>query len=222
MKTFESASSTVAWFKIADFVARGEKERALHMYPLLMHSVSDQAFSLQLEGDILLSFGDMLALERYHAAVQIYKKSGRIRQAISVYEHVSALVEDETVLQELLNLYLLCHDSTGFVQAFMKLSKFYIAHGYYNMLHELVNSYQNVIPADFFVLLYAQYVRTLLMYEIKVDDFDYKVEYCLELFIQSLQSHHNLEKDFQRFLSDLKALNIKLFEKAQNYLCLKS
>ena len=99
MKTFASESYTIAWFKIADFVSRGEKERALHMYPLLMHSISEPAISYQLEGDILLAFDDMAALECYRKAVELYKKSGKLRQAIGVYEHASLFVQDEKILK---------------------------------------------------------------------------------------------------------------------------
>ncbi|MBI2344482.1 hypothetical protein HYV10_00220 [Candidatus Dependentiae bacterium] len=222
MKTFASESSTVAWFKIADFIARGEKERALHMYPLLMHSISDPAISLQLEGDILLAFDDMAALERYHQAVDLYKRTGKIRQAIGVYEYVSLFVEDEIILKELLDLYILCHDTVGFIQAFIKLSKFYLDHGYHQVLHEFVEVYQETIPVQFFVVLYANYLKIILLYEITVDSLEQSVEYCLKLFVHALEHNYAVEKEFQKFLSDLKVLNIELFKKAEIYLYQKS
>ena len=85
----------VAWFKLAEFVARGEKERALCVYRLLSHSIDDQAFVAQLEGDILLSFNDTnSAINRYQKAVDLYKKDGNILQAAAVYEHLLTLKPD--------------------------------------------------------------------------------------------------------------------------------
>ena len=222
MKTFASESYTIAWFKIADFVARGEKERALHMYPLLMHSISEPAISYQLEGDILLAFDDMAALECYRKAVELYKKSGKFRQAIGVYEHASLFVQDEKILKELLDLYILCDDIVGFNVIFVKLAKFYVHHGYQSILGDFVESCKEMMPIKFLSLVYAHYIRLLMMYDLKIDDFSEKVEFCLQLFLKSFESNHNLEKEFQKFLSELKILNQIEFEKAQKILCKKS
>lgn len=220
MKTLASESYTVAWFKIADFVSRGEKERALHMYPLLMHSISEPAISYQLEGDILLSFDDMAAFKCYAKAVELYKKSGKIRQAIGVYEHASLFVDDEKILKELLDLYVLCDDITGFNLIFSKLAKFYLNHGYQSVLLDFVESCKEIMPIKFVALVYAYYIRLLMIYGLKKDDFGDKVEFCLELFLKSFE-HNNLEKEFQKFLSELKALNPIEFEKIQKILCKK-
>lgn len=86
---------SVAWFKLAEFVARGEKERALAMYKLLMHAVEDRPFSLQLEGDLLLAFDDVRALESYEQAADIYKKEERFIEAVAIYEHIVSLIPDK-------------------------------------------------------------------------------------------------------------------------------
>ena len=77
---------TVAWFKLAEFVTRGEKERALGMYRLLMHSVNDVALALQLEGDLLCAFNDETAYEKYRAAAELYLQTARISEAAALYE----------------------------------------------------------------------------------------------------------------------------------------
>jgi tetratricopeptide (TPR) repeat protein len=82
---------TIAWFKLAEFVARKEKERALGIYKLLTHSIQDEAVIYQLEGDLLLAFSDTKAFDAYDKAALIYKKQGKYIQAKALYEHLSIL-----------------------------------------------------------------------------------------------------------------------------------
>lgn len=69
---FSTDKLSVAWFALAEFVIRGEKERTLTMYRLLMHSISNEAVREQLKGDILNFFNDELAIESYAKAAQLY------------------------------------------------------------------------------------------------------------------------------------------------------
>ncbi len=218
MKTLASESYTVAWFKIADFVSRGEKERALHMYPLLMHSISEPAISYQLEGDILLSFDDVAAFKCYSKAVELYKKSGKIRQAIGVYEHASLFIEDEKILKELLDLYILCDDSAGFNLVFSKLAKFYLHQGYESVLSDFVEFCKETMPMKFVGLAYAHYIRLLMIHGLEKNNLSQKLELCLEFFLKSFETNRHLEKYFHKFLSELKVLNPIEFEKAQKVL----
>lgn len=91
MKQQPSDNYSVAWFKLAEFVSRGEKVRAMGLYRLLAHSLDDQALILQLEGDLLRSFDDINAIQLYEHAAQAYKLSGRYMEAVSVYEHLIVL-----------------------------------------------------------------------------------------------------------------------------------
>ena len=88
MKEIQSDKYSVAWFKLAEFVGRGEKERALGLYRLLMHSFDDRAFTYQLEGDLLLSFNDEEAQDRYIQAARLYQEDGNVFKAVAVYEHL--------------------------------------------------------------------------------------------------------------------------------------
>jgi hypothetical protein len=83
---------SIAWFKLAQCIARGEKERALAVYRLLIHSFDDPALALQLEGDIFFAFDDEIAFEKYLGAVARYRAQGRREQARAVCEHVLALL----------------------------------------------------------------------------------------------------------------------------------
>ncbi len=99
----------VAWFKLAECVSRGEKERALGVYRLLAHSLNDSAFARQLQGDILLSFHDTAgAVEHYTTAASLYQKDDRLLEAAAVYEHILILVTDKRdFLVKLVELYTL-------------------------------------------------------------------------------------------------------------------
>jgi tetratricopeptide (TPR) repeat protein len=82
----------VAWFKLAECVSRGEKERALGVYRLLAYSLQDSAFARQLQGDIFIAFNDPAgALDHYRAAAELYQKDGRFIEAAAIYEHLLTL-----------------------------------------------------------------------------------------------------------------------------------
>lgn len=95
MKHFSEEKYNLAWFKLAECVSRGEKERALGVYRLLSHSVGDDALSTQLYADILLSFDDKDgAIEKYLQAAELYKKDCKLIEAIAVYEHLLFLQQN--------------------------------------------------------------------------------------------------------------------------------
>lgn len=107
MKQTQSDKHTIAWFKIADCVSRGEKERALGVYRLLSHSFNDHAVSRQLEADIYLSFGEQdLAIPLYLQAIELYQKSERFLEAVAICEHLLTLNDaDLMVRREAIKLY---------------------------------------------------------------------------------------------------------------------
>jgi len=90
---YESADKhTIAWFKIAECVARREREKALGVFRLLSHSIDDKGLVKQLEGDILLSFNETSeAVARYCQAIEIYKNNRQYLQAAAVCEQVLLL-----------------------------------------------------------------------------------------------------------------------------------
>jgi hypothetical protein len=108
MKQTQVDKHTIAWFKIAECVSRGEKERALGVYRLLSHSFNDNAIKYQLEADIYCSFGENeLAVALYHQAMEVYKKSHRFLEAAAVGEHLVVLQPaDMSLHRNLIQLYL--------------------------------------------------------------------------------------------------------------------
>lgn len=91
MKQVVSEKYNIAWFKLADCIARGEKEKALGVYRLLSHSLDDKALACQLHADILLSFNDEQAEAMYKKAADLYKQQEHYLQAAAVYEHLVTL-----------------------------------------------------------------------------------------------------------------------------------
>ncbi|MDR3551160.1 MAG: hypothetical protein P4L31_07135 [Candidatus Babeliales bacterium] len=113
MKQIPIDKYTIAWFKLAEYVARGEKERALGVYRLLCYSFDDKAFACQLEGDILWSFNDSGASDKYFLAAQLYKQEAKNLQAAAVYEHLATMHPDcVEYLESLVELYAMLNDAT--------------------------------------------------------------------------------------------------------------
>ena len=83
--------ASVAWYKLADLIARGEREKALSVYRLLAHSLDDKAYALQLEGDVLSALDDPRAKEKYFQAATLYKTEKRWADAAALSEHLLAL-----------------------------------------------------------------------------------------------------------------------------------
>ena len=107
MKQTQGDKHMIAWFKIAECVSRGEKERALGVYRLLSHSFNDKAVANQLEGDINCAFGEYeLAVPLYTSAMQVYSKSERFLEAVAVCEHLIAInAEDTRLHRQAITLY---------------------------------------------------------------------------------------------------------------------
>mgnify|MGYP005628700261 CR=1 FL=1 len=103
----EKREASVAWFRLAELVDRGEKEKALNLYRLLSHSFEDRAYALQVEGDILWSFEDKEALEKYKQSAFLYRKEQKLAAAISIYEHLFTVEPDsKDVLRHLVEFYI--------------------------------------------------------------------------------------------------------------------
>lgn len=108
MKQAQFDKHTIAWFKIAECVSRGEKERALGVYRLLSHSFNDSAIARQLEADIYSSFGEVdQAFVLYQQTMELFHKSHRFLEAAAVGEHLITMRPDDIPLhREIVQLYI--------------------------------------------------------------------------------------------------------------------
>jgi len=120
----KNVSYSIAWFKIADCVMRGEKERALGVHRLLTHSLSDNALASQLEGDIMFACGDIEhALQAYNNAAEKYKALQRYEQAAGVYEHMLLLKSADGFLYSAL---LRVYSAAGIMQHVVRTAVLYV------------------------------------------------------------------------------------------------
>lgn len=100
MRPIVPGTSSVAWFKLAEFVMRGEKERALSIHRLLSHSLPNKALVAQLEGDLLASFNDTRALDSYKRAVELYSGGGNYMHIFSLYQDIIPLLINQQRVDE--------------------------------------------------------------------------------------------------------------------------
>lgn len=124
MAQLQSRNYSVAWFKLAEFVVRKEKERALGIYRLLSHSIPDKALAIQLQGDLLLSFSDEKAIEAYLNAALLYEKEGNLVQAAALFEHLVILQPSNLeFIIKMYNLYKLLNNQNKMMKALVSASK---------------------------------------------------------------------------------------------------
>lgn len=83
--------SSVAWFKLAECVERGDRERALDLYRLLTHSHDSKAFMKKLEADIMVAFDFDQALKEYIQAAHWYLENNQLSEAAFIYEQIVVL-----------------------------------------------------------------------------------------------------------------------------------
>lgn len=140
MKQLSSDKYNVAWFKLAEFIERGEKERALALYRLLVHSFDNQALARQLEADILGAFEDETAIGIYEQAAQLYKKQGDLVQAAAVFEHLALLKSNEEYYsKEAIGLYRTLGRTVQMARCMMHCIDILLKKNNYSALQELVD-----------------------------------------------------------------------------------
>ncbi|MBV8660773.1 MAG: hypothetical protein JO129_01340 [Candidatus Dependentiae bacterium] len=213
MKLLSSGSHNIAWFKLADFVSRGEKERALSVYKLLMHSIADQAFACQLEGDILLAFDDDAALDRYHSAANLYKKTGDYQKAIAVYEHVALFKNDLKILEALLDVYDILQDQIGIINSFARFAILAVQMKNFglliNRLHVYLMTRNNILKAE----LYGYTFFALLFHDIENPQIEMYLFQALDLYVKAEDSHL-----LTRFMAKLKVSHDHFYKIAEDVL----
>ncbi len=212
MSQISSEKHNVAWFKLAEFVSRGEKERALAMYRLLSHSLEDKAFARQLEGDLLLSFNDDAAYDRYGYAVRLYLEQGRSVEAAAVYEHMVTLEpRSEEQLTLLVDLYKQMPNNVRVFEVTQHLLRCLMSIKELEKVSVVLQHIDN--PAQFTVV-HQELVQAWLKTENPPTE-------SLMVHVKKIIDHHfsvKQPKPLQTFLMTLKMLHDLLYQKACSYM----
>lgn len=140
MKQTQSDKHSIAWFKIAEYVSRGEKERALGVYRLLSHSFNDEAVARQLEGDIYFACDETgLAIPLYMQSMHAYQKSRRFLEAAAVCEHLIAMNGGDIALyKEAIKLYQLLNSMTKVHEYIEKTLDIILTHAQEHIIQEFL------------------------------------------------------------------------------------
>lgn len=215
MKQNASDKYSVAWFKLADCIARGEKERALGVYRLLSHSLDDSALAQQLYGDILLSFNDISAAQgRYIQAAEKYEQEGRLVQAAAIYEHLTTLQSDNIAYKEkLIELYQRLNIASKVREYATELIAYLLSNNNWQKSIEIARNYDTAGDGAFAALMHEQLVFTLLTIN---DVLPETVMGEIKKVIDAWSSENN-EDALDEFMQKLKVADELLYEKAEKY-----
>lgn len=142
MRYIPTDKYTVAWFKLAECVAKGEKEKAFGVYRLLTHSLEDKAYAQQLEGDLLGAFQDERALEKYEHAAQLYMANNRWKEAIALYEELAIMNFDNLrAVNSLLQLYITHKKPEQYTSKLIHLVQLLCDKKWFSHIEKLVNAF---------------------------------------------------------------------------------
>lgn len=215
MRYIPTDKYTVAWFKLAECVAKGEKEKAFGVYRLLMHSLEDKAYAHQLEGDLLGAFQDERALEKYEHAAQMYMSNNRWKEAIALYEELVIMSPDNIrAMHCLLELYTKHKKPEQYASKIIKLSYSFFSKKNFMYASQLIDMLPEcAVPQET-----VQACISLCMYAIKKNELEtHQIEKTLykTLFYLINETETNL---LATFLSDLEQINAHWHGIAQNYI----
>lgn len=202
MRQLPADKYNVAWFKLAEFVARGEKERALGLYRLLIHSFDDVALAYQLEGDLLLSFNDQEAVEKYIQAVSLYEKQGRMMEALAIYEHIIAIKPLEKYFLKTISLYEIGANIDRAIEILELLCTLYLDEKNYEALEDLIKKKEHSYRAHHLVHLYKY--LSLSLASRKDGDKNLMIMYAKKAIDILLETD---DESMQVYVATLKAIN---------------
>ncbi len=101
-----SVEQNLAWFKLFEFISRGEKERAFGVYKVLMLAFDSKPFCLLVEGDLHATFDENSeAIQKYLEAAKLYEENQETFLASIAYESVTKISSKTTYWKKLLQLY---------------------------------------------------------------------------------------------------------------------
>ncbi len=214
MKQLPSEKYNVAWFKLADCIARGEKERALGVYRLLAHSFDDPALARQLHADILLSFKDERAQEAYQEAAVLYRERDRLIEAAAVYEHLVTLDPNNVFYRvEIIELYQQLGIASKVGRYLYLLVDDLMAQDQWKKAIEISNQYDTAGDLTFTAQLHEQMLFHLINKELLPDTIMVHAKKAIDAWLEL-----DNQQAINRMLAKLLAMNEKIYEYVREYL----
>lgn len=206
----------IAWFKLAECVSRGEKERALGVYRLLAHSLDDRAVASQLEGDILYTFGDkVMAKNRYDRAIAWYKHDKRFLEMAVVSEQMHGMYpHDRAYLEQLVDVYAQLFVKSKVALYLLKLIQLHISENELLLVGDLLDRYGYLLTVDMVITIRQNFVCELLKSnDIPVNFIIQEVQKAVDVLIMI---DGNLR--LQQFLTMVQELNEEYYVQTCDYI----
>jgi tetratricopeptide (TPR) repeat protein len=215
MKHMQADKYTIAWFKIADYVSRGEKERALGVYRLLSHSFNDDAVARQLEGDIYFSCNEIeRAIFFYRQAIELYQKSKRFIEAAAICEHLIIVLPQDILLRREV---ILCYNNIKLASKIHKHAQYfiesYVRENKWKDIEFFVHEYDKIFDPLIRAIVYQQIIIAIYNNNGSSD----LAILCTEKVLKDLLSEE-FEYSLQEFLTIIRGLDERLYQHALHYL----
>jgi hypothetical protein len=214
MKPVSLEKQSVAWFKLAECVGRGEKERTLSLFRLLTYSLDNKPFTKQLEADILAFFEDKQALTEYVSAAHLYYQEGNIVEASVVYEKLIALESKQEFLEKVISLYFELKDQKKAIYYQKQLCTVLLSKGRVEKAVMQFKSFEENLDEGEKIDLYKAIITAALTH--KYGQQKTITEY-LHKALDGLMRFGS-DQELKTFLADLKALNTLWHKDAVEYL----
>lgn len=215
MKPVSLEKQSIAWFKLAECIGRGEKERALSLLRLLTHSLeSNQPFIKQLEGDILSFFEDDQALSEYVKAAHMYQQEGKTIEASAVYEKLIALEQKVEFLEKIVSLYTQLKDAKKVVYYQKKWCLELLQKGSVAKAIGVLKQCDEELDGGDQIDIYKKVIFAAITHK-------YAQQKVVTSYLHKTLDgllRFGSEKELQTFLSDLKALNAMWHKDAVDHL----
>ena len=212
MKQDRSNKYNLAWFKLAEFVSRGEKEKALGIFKLLAHSLNDVAYIYKLEGDILFAFNDKKSEEFYSKSASFYRKGNNKYEAISLYLNLLSINPDsEHYLESLMDLYEELNLDEKSIKGINFLFDLYVNKKDFPKISNILKILDKKNKPDILANLHKD-----LLFELCINGKNKRLMILYHLK-RSIEGLIDLP-DFNQFLSELELTNKDIYEDAIKYI----
>lgn len=215
MKHLSQDKYTIAWFKLAECVSRGEKERAFGVYRLLSHSIDNHAFACQLQGDLYFSFDDIEgAIAKYYDAAHLYEVEERFLEAAAVYENLLTLKPNtERYRERIIALYHRLHIPSKVLYHRVKLIEQCVReHRWKSAFEQLAQLDDMVAPSEVAAIYETVVFAALEALDVPADQIEKQLRVVMTLYVT-----HELNKEMRLFLSKLKAVDEQWHERALKF-----